>query len=64
MISSCREHKGKLELFIEANRDELTTLMCSAFIEEWNRNRIEKLVIIPMFILDFLCIHPFNDGNG
>lgn len=38
--------------------------MCGAFIEEWNRNRIEKLVIIPMFILDFLCIHPFNDGNG
>lgn len=22
------------------------------------------LLIIPMFILDFLCIHPFNDGNG
>jgi len=20
--------------------------------------------LIPMFILDFLCIHPFNDGNG
>lgn len=38
--------------------------MCGAFIEEWNKNRIEKLVIIPMFILDFLCIHPFNDGNG
>lgn len=38
--------------------------MCGAFIEEWNRDRIEKLVIIPMFILDFLCIHPFNDGNG
>ena len=19
---------------------------------------------MPMFILDFLCIHPFNDGNG
>ena len=22
------------------------------------------LLLIPMFILDFLCIHPFNDGNG
>ena len=20
--------------------------------------------LIPIFILDFLCIHPFNDGNG
>lgn len=24
----------------------------------------EPLILIPMFILDFLCIHPFNDGNG
>ena len=26
--------------------------------------QIDKLILIPMFILDFLCIHPFNDGNG
>ena len=25
---------------------------------------INPLLAIPMFILDFLCIHPFNDGNG
>jgi Fic family protein len=24
----------------------------------------DPLLLIPMFILDFLCIHPFNDGNG
>lgn len=24
----------------------------------------DPLLIIPMFVLDFLCIHPFNDGNG
>lgn len=24
----------------------------------------DPLLIIPMFILEFLCIHPFNDGNG
>ena len=22
------------------------------------------MLLIPIFILDFLCIHPFNDGNG
>ncbi|MFR7630410.1 MAG: hypothetical protein ACLUZ6_06985 [Lachnospira eligens] len=22
------------------------------------------LLVIPMFVLDFLCMHPFNDGNG
>ena len=24
----------------------------------------DPLLLIPMFVLDFLCIHPFNDGNG
>lgn len=38
--------------------------MCAAFSEAWNAQRIDRLVLIPMFILDFLCIHPFNDGNG
>ena len=34
------------------------------FLEAWEADRIDKLILIPMFILDFLCIHPFNDGNG
>lgn len=38
--------------------------LCSCFLEAWEADRIDKLVLIPMFILDFLCIHPFNDGNG
>lgn len=38
--------------------------LCNRFIEAWEADRIDKLVLIPMFILDFLCIHPFNDGNG
>ncbi len=25
---------------------------------------LEPLLVIPAFILDFLCIHPFRDGNG
>ena len=25
---------------------------------------MERKILIPCFILDFLCIHPFNDGNG
>ncbi len=29
-----------------------------------NRDAREPLVIIPLVILDFLCIHPFRDGNG
>ena len=26
--------------------------------------QVDPLLVIPMFILDFLCIHPFLDGNG
>jgi len=38
--------------------------LCSSFLEAWDADRLDKLLLIPMFILDFLCIHPFNDGNG
>lgn len=38
--------------------------VCAAYSEAVDRNNIEPLLIIPMFILDFLCVHPFNDGNG
>jgi Fic family protein len=27
-------------------------------------DRKEPLVVVPLAILDFLCIHPFSDGNG
>ena len=37
--------------------------LCAHFLEAWEANLIDKLILIPMFILDFLCIHPFNDGN-
>lgn len=36
--------------------------------EEYNRvignMELEPLIAMPVFIHDFLCIHPFNDGNG
>ena len=38
--------------------------LCSAFNEAIALEAINPLLAIPMFILDFLCIHPFNDGNG
>ena len=38
--------------------------LCTAYNEAINRNEADTLLIIPMFIIDFLCIHPFNDGNG
>lgn len=38
--------------------------LCTSFIKSAEKNEHDPLLLIPMFILDFLCIHPFNDGNG
>ena len=38
--------------------------LCGALQEALADTELDPLLLIPMFILDFLCIHPFNDGNG
>ena len=38
--------------------------LCRAYEEAIGAGELDPLLLIPMFILDFLCIHPFNDGNG
>jgi len=38
--------------------------LCSRFNRLWDEQRISHLLLIPAFVLDFLCIHPFTDGNG
>ena len=35
-----------------------------AYMDASNNPRINQLLLIPCVILDFLCIHPFADGNG
>ena len=34
------------------------------FSEYWERGEIDPLLLIATYVLDFLCIHPFTDGNG
>ncbi|MCI0534236.1 MAG: Fic family protein [Verrucomicrobiales bacterium] len=34
------------------------------FRELWESHQVEPLLLIPAYVLDFLCIHPFRDGNG
>ena len=45
-----------------------TPIALESICNEYNRvignNELEPLIAIPVFIHDFLCIHPFNDGNG
>ena len=38
--------------------------ICNEFNRVIGNNELEPLIAIPIFIHDFLCIHPFNDGNG
>ena len=43
---------------------EAVEKLCSAYNESINDGRIDPLILISKFVLDFLSIHPFNDGNG
>jgi len=43
---------------------EAVERLTNTFVEAINTEKYDPLLLIPMFILDFLCIHPFNDGNG
>lgn len=38
--------------------------LCTKYNEAIETGTYDPLLLIPVFILDFLCIHPFNDGNG
>lgn len=38
--------------------------MLLAYLEAKNNPNVNQLLLIPCVIFDFLCIHPFNDGNG
>jgi Fic family protein len=38
--------------------------ICQNYNDAIARNKIDPLLLLPIFIHDFLCIHPFDDGNG
>ena len=38
--------------------------ICNEYCIVVGNAEVEPLIAIPIFIHDFLCIHPFNDGNG
>lgn len=38
--------------------------LCRTYHEAINDGEIDPLILISKFVLDFLSIHPFNDGNG
>ena len=38
--------------------------ICDAYDRAAAEGKVDPLILIPVFIHDFLCIHPFLDGNG
>lgn len=38
--------------------------ICESYNKMIDECNIDPLILVPIFITDFLCIHPFNDGNG
>ena len=43
---------------------EYVDIICSKYNDAINNETADPLIASAIFILDFLCIHPFNDGNG
>jgi Fic family protein len=42
----------------------LIAALCKRYQEACHTERIPPLLIIATFVFDFLCVHPFRDGNG
>jgi Fic family protein len=38
--------------------------LCRRYFEALEDGRVPPLLVTATFVLDFLCIHPFRDGNG
>ena len=59
---------GRVETLFTPPAPFETSEALDKICEEFNRvignMEVEPLIAIPIFIHDFLCIHPFNDGNG
>ena len=47
-----------------ADTGEAMQQLVLAYMDARDNPKINKLLLIPCVILDFLCIHPFSDGNG
>ena len=66
-ISATNENGNSYTLFTPLSPFE-TPIAMQELCDEYNRalgeGIVDPLILIPLFIHDFLCIHPFIDGNG
>lgn len=62
------DQNGMRKIIFEPTSSEETPAsmeqLILAYIDARQDSGIDPVILIPCFILDFLCIHPFMDGNG
>ena len=66
-ISATNENGESFTLFTPLSPFETPMAMqnlCDEYNKAIEKRDVDPLVLIPIFIHDFLCVHPFNDGNG
>ena len=66
-ISATNENGESFTLFTPLSPFETPMAMqnlCDEYNKAIEKRDVDPLLLIPIFIHDFLCIHPFNDGNG
>lgn len=66
-ISATDEYGNSYTLFTPLapyETPEAIEKICLEFNKAISENVVDPLILIPIFIHDFLCIHPFVDGNG
>ena len=63
-----KHHEGVSRVRFRPVPAHLTPMAMSDLVGEYkmanDKQLADPLVLIPLSILDFLCIHPFSDGNG
>ena len=66
-ISAADAEENEFVLFTPLALYETLTAVdtiCESYNRVIDAQEIDALILIPVFIHYFLCIHPFNDGNG
>jgi len=58
--------EGRIRFVPTPARDtpQAIAALCRSYQEACDEERIPPLLIVATFIFDFLCVHPFRDGNG
>jgi Fic family protein len=63
-VDSTGQHHIRFQPLSAFETADAMEALCTEFLTAIDKSNIDPLLLISMFVLDFLCIHPFNDGNG